>query len=90
MQVNLVQLLQQFGLPVVLVVFFVWRNSKREERMGRRMDELQDFQNTTLLQCVVDNTTAMREVTDALKTRPCLVDADLRPAGKELTHARAD
>lgn len=36
------QLIGQFGLPIALVVYFVWRADKRETRLANRLDGEQD------------------------------------------------
>lgn len=36
------QLVGQFGLPIALVVYFVWRGDKRETRLANRLDAQQD------------------------------------------------
>ena len=74
---TVIQLAQQFGLSVALVLFFVWQGNKREKRMSDRLDSVEDFTRDKLTSVVEDNTSAMRDVTSALRNRPCLRDADL-------------
>ncbi|MCZ7644348.1 MAG: hypothetical protein M5U26_03550 [Planctomycetota bacterium] len=42
------QLILQLGLPGGLVVWFVWRNDKREQALSRRLDDVQDFVRSEL------------------------------------------
>lgn len=39
----------QLGLSVVLVIFFVWQSSRREERLAAAISQMQQFQQTELL-----------------------------------------
>lgn len=65
----------------------------REERMAKRIDDLEMFTRDTLLEALQDNSRALIELTSTLRTKPCLLtlDADVRegeparrrPAGRE-------
>lgn len=44
----------------------------REERMAKRLDGLEDFQRSTLLEALQDNSKALHELTATLSTKPCL------------------
>lgn len=74
------------GVPAALILFFVWRDYKREERHVRReknlverLTKVEDFQRDKLEGLAVRSTTAledsartMSEVCGALRRRPCI------------------
>lgn len=60
-------LLKQFGPFVMLLGFFVWRDKQREERLGARLDTMQDRYAATMETIVKDNTGAMSAMADAAK-----------------------
>jgi len=78
-------ILRDFGFPVVLVIFFVWNSWKREERIAKRVTDLEVFVQDRLLlivekstTAVVDNTAALHGLIEALRVRPCQYeDADV-------------
>ena len=72
--------IQQYGLPLALVVFFIWRDWKRENSMATRIDSLQkdirDILKDLVTKCtaaLVDNTNAMNTLVIALEKRPCFL-----------------
>lgn len=90
-------LIERLGLPVVLLVFFVWQawrdkqslitrvevietqQKSREDRMAARIEALERFQESTLLEIVKETNLlksqlveALREQTEAFKNRPCI------------------
>jgi hypothetical protein len=42
--IDIVDLIQQFGPFFVAVLFFLWRDWKREDRLSKRIDHLEDEQ----------------------------------------------
>lgn len=48
------ELVKDFGLPVVLVIFFVIQGSKRETQTNERLDAMTAFQQETLVTLVVE------------------------------------
>lgn len=78
----------QYGLPLVLVVYFQWKEHKRDEynrlereRLMLKVENLEQevrkiltdlVANTT--QIIVANSTAMKDWLDVLKIRPCIAD----------------
>lgn len=64
-----IALIKQFGPMLVAVVFFIWRDWKREDRLMKRIDKLEDEQRNVILplvtQCtkvISENTTVMEAV----------------------------
>ena len=47
-------LIQQFGPFFLAVVFFLWRDWKREDRLSNRLDELENEQREVILPLVKD------------------------------------
>ena len=48
------ELIQQFGPFFLAVVFFLWRDWKREDRLSNRLDELENEQREVILPLVRD------------------------------------
>jgi len=48
--------LQQFGVPLGLVVFFIWRDWKRESSMSIRIEKLEQFQKERLEAIAIEST----------------------------------
>jgi hypothetical protein len=55
------KVLEKFGVPIGLVVFFVYRDWKREEKMTRRIQSLEDEIRHILVNAVVSSTKAITE-----------------------------
>lgn len=64
---DFVALIQDFGLPVALVLFFVWQGKIREDRMTTRINNLENYIRDTLHQVVKDNTDVMRRLEHRLE-----------------------
>ena len=47
-------LLKQFGPFLLAVVFFLWRDWRREDRLSNRLDQLEDEQREVILPLVRD------------------------------------
>lgn len=76
-EINWIDVLQTFGLPVVLVLFFVWQSKIREDRMSERLDHVEDYmrdQFATVIrentQIVAENTRVMQQLERHLTTLP--------------------
>jgi hypothetical protein len=64
-----IALVKQFGPMLVAVVFFIWRDWKREDRLMKRIDKLEDEQRNVILplvtkctEVIAENTTVMEAV----------------------------
>ena len=49
-----IELIKQFGPFFLAVVFFLWRDWRREDRLSNRLDELENEQRAVLLPLVTD------------------------------------
>lgn len=63
---TLISLLKEFGLPVVLVLFFVWRDWKREQSMAAKIGVLETEMRDVLFSIVRDATVTMSKNSDVL------------------------
>lgn len=86
----LLNILQNYGMPTALLVFFIWRDWKREKSMtstincltnkimdatGELEKEMRDILKGLVIDCtkaLVENTSAMRELTNQFINRPCI------------------
>lgn len=49
-----IALVKQFGPFFLAVIFFLWRDYKREDRLAKRIDELENEQRNVVLPLVKD------------------------------------
>ena len=63
---TLLQLIGQFGVPIALVVFFVWNNNKREQKLVKRLEKLEDYTRDKLEKVVINYTEIVKSNTDVL------------------------
>lgn len=47
---NYTEFFREFGPLIGIVLFFIWRDWKREEDLVNRVKALEDFQRTTLIE----------------------------------------
>ena len=64
------------GLLIWLVKGWSTEAHDRESRMATRIDGLEMFTRTTLLEALRDNNKALVELTNALHNRPCLLSTE--------------
>lgn len=67
-----IALIKQFGPMLVAVIFFLWRDYKREDRLMQRIVLLEDEQRNVILPLVTKCTEVIAknsEVMDAVKHR---------------------
>ena len=76
---TLTLLVQNWGPWLGLVLFFIWRDYIRERTLQTRLAAVEDFQRTTLTTLTRDSimaraevATALKELTNALRLRPCI------------------
>lgn len=62
-----IALIKQFGPMLVAVVFFIWRDWKREDRLMKRIDKLEDEQRDVLLPLVTNCTRVISENTSVMQ-----------------------
>jgi len=70
---DLMWLLKQFGPLLIAVIFFLWRDYRREDRLAARIETLEDEQREVLLPLVekcstviAQNTVVMQRLERAL------------------------
>jgi len=75
----LLKIMSDYGVPIALLIFFVWRDFRREETMSaviRRLEgemrEILKEQVASVTRALINNTACMRELIAMLRTRPCL------------------
>ena len=62
-----ITLLKDFGPIVGIILFFIWRDWKREEGLIERVKQLEDFNTDTLVQMVKDNSSVIAANTEQLR-----------------------
>jgi hypothetical protein len=64
---NALELTKQFGPLLVAVIFFIWRDWKREDRLMRRIEKLEDEHRNIVLPLVKKSTEVIEQNTAALR-----------------------
>ena len=59
-------LIANFGPLVGVVLFFIWRDWKREDHLTNRIEKLEDYQRDTLVGLVDKSTTALAQNAECL------------------------
>ena len=74
-------LVTNYGMPLALVMFFIWRDYKREASLSATIRKLEDEmrsilkeQVTNVTRALTNNTSCVREIIGMLRTRPCVAD----------------
>jgi len=65
--VDLVWVLKNFGPLFLAVIFFVWRDYRREDRLSQRINELEDEQRKVILPLVQECTKVITQNTDVMR-----------------------
>ena len=66
-------LFQQFGPVAAVILFFVYRDYKREEVLSSKLSRAEAGRVDDLKTVVANNTKAFQELSDELRKRPCLL-----------------
>jgi len=64
---ELMELAQSFGPLVGIVLFFIWRDWRREEGLVERVKGLEEFNNTILCDLVKENAAVIATNTEQLR-----------------------
>jgi len=64
---ELMNLLRDFGPIIGVILFFIWRDWKREDVLQGRVTRLETYQQETLVQLVKDTTEALAQNSEFLK-----------------------
>ena len=67
METVFVEVMKQAGPTVALIGFFIWRDYKREQALGKLINELQVFQRDTLVGLLEKTTEAISACTNAME-----------------------
>jgi hypothetical protein len=62
----LTELAANFGPLIGIVLFFIWRDWKREDALSNRVEKLEDYQRETLVNLVERSTTALVQNAECL------------------------
>lgn len=60
-------ILRDFGPIIGVILFFIWRDWKREDKLQDRVTRLETYQQDTLLTLVRDTTQALAQNSEFLK-----------------------
>ncbi len=60
-------LLRDFGPIIGVILFFIWRDWKREDVLQERVTRLETYQQETLVQLVKDTSAALAQNSEYLK-----------------------
>lgn len=63
----LIAVMKEAGPLAAFIGFFVWRDYKREQSLGKVIKELQDFQRDTLVKLLERTTEAIVACTNAME-----------------------
>jgi len=81
MKTVILPLVTDYGIPFALVMFFVWRDWKREASLSGTIRKLEDEmrvilreQVTNVARALTNNTSCLRELIGVLRTRPCIAE----------------
>lgn len=71
---GLIMLLREFGPVVGVILFFVWRDWKREDRLSSRIESLETYQRETLVDLLKKTTIALTHNAECLKWIGRIID----------------
>lgn len=72
------------GLSSALILFFVWWAFKREERMTQRLERLEDFSRTQLVELVKETSAALIQDAEATRQAAKAIEGNSEVIGKSL------
>lgn len=64
----LIAVMKEAGPLAALIGFFIWRDYKREQSLGKVIKELQDFQRNTLVKLLERTTEVIVACTNAMES----------------------
>ena len=82
------EILRDFGPLIGIVLFFIWRDWKREDRLVSRVDSLEKYQQETLVSLVKENITVIAANTQQMKLVSSLIQMchSCRTKGEDCEH----
>ena len=60
-------ILRDFGPIIGVILFFIWRDWKREDKLQERVTRLETYQQDTLVKLVKDTTESLAQNSEFLK-----------------------
>jgi hypothetical protein len=69
-----IELVKAYGPFFVAVIFFLWRDWKREDRLSKRIDVLEDEQRQVILPLVRDCSAVISKNTTVMERLEKLID----------------
>ena len=70
---DFIDILKDFGPLVGIVLFFIWRDWKREENLVERVTKLEDFNTEVLTNIVKETTSVIATNTEQLRIMNALM-----------------
>jgi hypothetical protein len=70
-----IELIKSFGPLVGLVLFFIWRDWKREDRLTTRIEKLEDEQRDIILPLVSKSTEVIARNTEVMERLDVALEA---------------
>jgi len=67
MGLELFKVIESFGPAIGLIIFFIWRDWKREGQLSLRVETLEKYQRETLEKLVDRATTALAQSSECIK-----------------------
>lgn len=67
--------LKDFGPAIGVILFFIWRDWKREDRMAKRIEALEEFQQRELIGLIEKTHTIVAHNTEQLKWVASLIQS---------------
>ena len=83
MDIAFMEVLQEFGIMVALVVFFTWQGWKRETRLNNRISVLEEDYTSTLKELVSSCTKVISENTAVMERLESHLDKSSRSRSRE-------
>ena len=67
-------MLRELGPLIGVITFFIWRDWKREARLSKRIEKLEDYQRETLTHLVEKGTAALVQSSEVIKWISRVID----------------
>jgi hypothetical protein len=63
----IIEAIKNFGPLLALIVFFIWRDYRREDKLAQRIESLEQYQRETLVDLLRKTTIALTHNAECLK-----------------------
>jgi len=61
------EMMKDFGPVIGIILFFIWRDWKREDKLVERVQALEEYQQQTLVSLVRENITVIASNTESMR-----------------------